>query len=38
MLMLFAGIDVLPIKRAIGNLIKFVFREENGHEEAIDLL
>jgi hypothetical protein len=27
--------DVLPIKRAIWNLVKFVFREENGREEAI---
>jgi hypothetical protein len=27
--------DVLPIKRAIWDLVKFVFREENGREEAI---
>ena len=27
--------DVLPLKRAIWNLVKFVFREENGREEAI---
>jgi hypothetical protein len=27
--------DVLPIKRASWNLVKFVFREENGREEAV---
>ena len=34
-LMVLGGSDVLPIKRAIWNLVKFVFREENGREEAI---
>lgn len=27
---------VLAVKSAIWNLVKFVFREENGHEEAVD--
>jgi hypothetical protein len=27
--------DVPPIKRAIWNLVKFVFREENGREETV---
>ena len=27
--------DVLPIKRAIWNLVKFVFPEESGREEAV---
>ena len=29
------GTDVLPIKSTSWNLVKFVFREEDGREEAI---